>query len=417
MSFRTLFADRRLWIMAVYGFACGLPLPLSGFTLRQWMSEGGVSLGSIGLSAYIGLAYTLKFLWSPLLDQMRPPFTRLGRRRGWLAAIQPLLAVACVLLALSDPTAAPLGAVAAAVCVAFLSASQDIIVDAWRIETFPPLMQGAAMATYVWGYRFAMLISGAGAIALAGPLGWHGALLLVALLSTLPLLVTLFAKNAPAIGVVSRHGGSLAARFALPLREFLSRPGAWTVIAFVALYRLGEAMAGVMLPPLYRSLGFDRAAVALANGPISLTATLVGIAAGGWLVARLGVGRALILTGFAQMVAMFMYVSLALSAGDKNILFATSLVEALSEGLADAAFITYLSGLCAPAFTATQFALLTSLAAVPSRTVGGLSGFIAQQTGWVMFYFLTALATVPAMIVMLYLLRRYGPSRKASALA
>jgi PAT family beta-lactamase induction signal transducer AmpG len=417
MSFRTALTDRRLWIMAVYGFACGLPLPLTGFTLRQWMSEGGVTLGAIGLSAYIGLSYTLKFLWSPLLDQWRPPFARLGRRRGWLALVQPLLSLACVMFAFSDPSAAPVGAVAAAMCVAFLSASQDIVVDAWRIETFPPLLQGAAMATYVWGYRFAMLISGAGAIRLASAVGWHGALLGMALLSTLPILVTLLAKEQTTFALAERPKGAFFERFAGPLREFLSRPGAWTVIAFVALYRLGEAMAGVMLPPLYRSLGFDRNAVAVANGPISLTATLVGIAAGGWLVARLGVGRALIMTGFGQMAAMFMYVSLAASAGEIHMLYATSLVEALSEGLADAAFITYLSGLCAPAFTATQFALLTSLAAVPSRTVSGLSGFIAQQTGWVTFYFLTALATVPSMMVMVYLLRRYPVVRSEAPLA
>jgi PAT family beta-lactamase induction signal transducer AmpG len=409
MSFRTALSDRRLWVMAAYGFACGLPLPLSGFTLRQWMSEGGVTLGAIGLSAYIGLAYTLKFLWSPLLDQLRPPFARLGRRRGWLAAVQPLLTLACFMLALSDPTSAPVGAVAAAVGVAFLSASQDIVVDAWRIETFPPTLQGAAMATYVWGYRFAMLISGAGAISLATPLGWHGSLLCIAALSLLPLIVTLLAKEPPSLGAVTGPVTSFFDRFVGPLREFLSRPGAGAIILFVALYRLGEAMAGVMLPPLYRSLGFDRNAVAVANGPISLTSTLAGIALGGWLVARLGVGRALIMTGFGQMAAMFMYVSLAASAGEIHMLYATSLVEALSEGLADAAFITYLSGLCAPAFTATQFALLTSLAAVPSRTVSGLSGFIAAQTGWVPFYFLTAVATIPSMIVMVYIVRRYPP--------
>jgi len=413
MSFRAALSDRRLWVMAAYGFACGLPLPLSGFTLRQWMSEGGVTLGAIGLSAYIGLAYTLKFLWSPLLDQMRPPFARLGRRRGWLVAVQPLLTVACIMLALSDPTSAPVGAVVAAMCVAFFSASQDIVVDAWRIETFPPTLQGAAMATYVWGYRFAMLISGAGAISLATPLGWHGALLCIAALSLLPIMVTLLAKEPATLGGVIRPVSSFFDRFVGPLREFLTRPGAGAIILFVALYRLGEAMAGVMLPPLYRSLGFDRNVVAVASGPISLTATLAGIALGGWLVARLGVGRALIMTGFGQMAAMFMYVSLAASAGEIHMLYATSLVEALSEGLADAAFITYLSGLCAPAFTATQFALLTSLAAVPSRTVSGLSGFIAAQTGWVPFYFLTAMATIPSMIVMVYLIRRYPPESLA----
>jgi len=395
--------------MAAFGFACGLPLPLSGFTLRQWMTEGAVSLGAIGLTANIGLAYSLKFFWAPLLDQVRPPLAKLGRRRGWLAFLQPALTLACVCLALSDPTRAPVGAVAAAISVAILSASQDIVVDAWRIESFPQALQGAALAVYVWGYRCALLVSGAGAIAMAGWLGWHGALLGVAAISLLALPVTLFAPEPDATERAIRATGSFMRQFAAPLREFLGRPGAWVIIAFVALYRLGEAMAGVMLAPLYRSLGFDRALVAVANGPISLTATLVGITAGGWLVGRFGLGRALLVTGFGQMAAMFMYVALAASAGNRHMLFATSLVEALSEGLADAAFITYLSGLCAMAFTATQYALLTSLAAVASRTVGGLSGFIAERLGWIEFYTFTAFATVPSMLVMVYLIRRYPP--------
>ena len=397
--------------MAAYGMVCGLPLPLSGFTLRQWMSEGGLSLGSIGLTANIGLAYTLKFVWAPLLDQLASPWARLGRRRGWLMTIQPLLTLACVLLALSDPAAAPLGTLAAAACVAFLSATQDIAVDAWRIETFAPALQGAALAAYVWGYRCALLVSGAGAIALAGRLGWHGALLAVAGLGLLGVLVTALAPEprVPATRAAGPGGRRLRRAVLEPIREFLGRPGAATILSFVALYRLGEAMAGVMLPPFYRSLGFDRAAVALANGPISLAATLLGITAGGWLVLRLGLGRALIVTGFGQMAAMFMYVGLAYSAGDHRVLFATALVEALSEGLADAAFITYLSGLCIGAFTATQYALLSSLAAVASRTIGGLSGFLAAGTGWSVFYTLTALATVPSMLVMLYLLRHYPP--------
>ncbi|MDQ2802266.1 MAG: MFS transporter, partial [Pseudomonadota bacterium] len=169
-----LLADRRLWLMAGYGLVSGLPLPLSGFTLRLWLSEGGISLALIGLTANVGLAYSLKFLWAPLLDQVRPPgpLAALGRRRGWLMAIQPLLALAAALLALSDPTAAPLTCIGAAALVAFLSASQDIVVDAWRIETFPPRRQGAAMAAYVWGYRVALLIAGAGAIEAADTLGW-----------------------------------------------------------------------------------------------------------------------------------------------------------------------------------------------------------------------------------------------------
>jgi MFS transporter, PAT family, beta-lactamase induction signal transducer AmpG len=412
-----LFADRRIWTMAAYGLMSGLPLPLSGFTLRLWLSEGHLSLGLIGLTANIGLAYSLKFLWAPLLDQVRPPWLLrgLGRRRGWLLAIQPALAGAALLLAISRPTVVPFGALAAAALVAFLSASQDIVVDAWRIESFPPRLQGAAMAAYVWAYRVAVLISGAGAIKAADVIGWHGALLMVAGLLALGPIATLLAPEprATPLAAPTRLIARLKSAIVSPLLEMLGRPGAGTILGFVALFKLGEAMAGVMTAPLYTHLGFDRAAIAVANGPFSLAATFAGTAAGAWLVARLGVGRALLLTGWVQTAAMGMYLWLAASAGDRHALLATVVTEAFAEGMADAAFITFLSGLCAPAFTATQYALLSSLAALALRTVGGLSGFIAQAVGWTAFYGLAMFAALPAMLLMLRILRRYPPIERA----
>jgi len=411
--------DRKLWLMGAFGFACGLPLPLSGFTFRLWMSEGGVSLAAIGLTANIGIAYTLKFLWAPLLDRAPAPLglSRFGRRRGWLLAIQATLVLAGVLLALSDPAGAPVGSVAAAALVAFLSASQDIVVDAWRIEIFPPRQQGAALAAYVWGYRIALLISGSGAIKSADIVGWHGALLGVAALMALGPVVTLLSPE-PAARVVQAARGFLAnlsTAVIEPLREFLARPGAWTILAFVALFKLGEAMAGVMTAPFYLALGFDRAAIALANFIPSLAATFVGTALGGWLVARLGPGRALLWTGWVQTLAMAMYVVLAYSAGERHMLVLTVVTEAFAEGMADAAFIAYLSGLCAIAFTATQYALLSSIAALALRTVGGLSGFLAGGVGWKTFYTLCLFAAVPAMLVMLRILRRFPDAATGAA--
>ncbi len=291
-----LFADRRIWIMAAYGLLSGLPLPLSGFTLRLWLSEGHLSLGLIGLTANIGLAYSLKFLWAPLLDQARPPWLlrRLGRRRGWLLAIQPALAGAAVLLALSRPAAAPSGALAAAALVAFLSASQDIVVDAWRIESFPPRLQGAAMAAYVWAYRVALLISGAGAIKAADVIGWHGALLAVAGVLALGPVVTLLAPEPPVAhqAAPTRLIARLKSAIVSPLLEMLGRSGAGTILGFVALFKLGEAMAGVMTAPFYTHLGFDRAAIAVANGPFSLAATFAGTAGGrGWWPGSASGGR------------------------------------------------------------------------------------------------------------------------------
>jgi PAT family beta-lactamase induction signal transducer AmpG len=407
-----------LWMMLAYGFVAGLPLPLSGFTFRLWLSEGGVSLALIGLTANIGLAYSLKFLWAPVLDQAAPPgpLRRFGRRRGWLLVVQPTLVLAAALLALSDPAGAPLAAMAAAALVAFLSASQDIVVDAWRIESFPPRRMGEAMAAYVWGYRIAMLIATSGAIAAAGSVGWHAALLGVAALIALGVPVTLLASE-PLVAGLPAATASLAGRFRRavldPLIEFLSRPGVFTILAFVALFKLGEAMAGIMTAPFYRALGFNRDAIA-AVGPFSLVGTLAGITFGGWLVARIGVGRALLWTGWVQTLAMGMYLLLAYSAGEHHVLYGTVLAEAFAQGMADAAFLTYLSGLCSVAFTATHYALLSSLAAIAVHTLGGFSGILANAVGWKWFYALCMLAALPSMGLMLRLLRRHPPAENGT---
>ncbi len=398
--------------MAGLGFVAGLPLPLSGFTLRQWLSEGDTSLRLIGLTANIGLPYSLKFLWAPALDRVPvpAPLRRFGQRRGWLLVIQPLLALACAGLALCDP-ARPGPLIAMAAGIAFLSASQDIAVDAWRIELFAERQQGAALAAYIWGYRAALLVAGAGAIWLTGHLGlgWHGALLAVAALVALGPAMTLLAPT-PATPPQPRGRpgvlASLRAAVLAPLAEFMARPGAGGALAFILLFKLGEAMAGTMAPPFYRSLGYDRAQVAAAVGLPSLAASLAGAAAGGLLVARLGAKRALILTGFVQMASMGLYFLLAWSGPNQAILVTKIMGEGFAEAMADAAFITFLSSLCAPGRTATQYALLSSLAAVPVRTIGGLSGILAQQLGWVAFYGVTIFAAVPAMLVMLALARR-----------
>jgi len=416
--------DRRLWVMAAYGFVAGLPLPLSGFTFRLWLSEGGVSLTVIGLTASIGLAYSLKFLWAPLLDHLRPPgrLRRFGRRRGWLLAIQPALALAAVCLALSHPARALPAAFAAASAIAFLSASQDIVVDAWRIELFPSRMQGVALAAYVWGYRVALLITTSGVIAAAGVVGWHLPLMAVSVLMAGGAIVTLLAPEPvePATAVAAARAGRprfsqrLQRAVIEPLHEFLTRPGALLILAFVALFKLGEAMAGIMTAPFYRALGFDGTAIA-GTGPFSLGATLAGITFGGWLVARIGVGRALLWTGWAQTVAMGMYVVLAHTPGDHAVLYATVSTEAFAQGMADAAFLTYLSGLCSLAFTATHYALLSSLPALAIHTIGSVSGLMAGALGWSLFYSVCLFAALPAMGLMVLLLRRYPPAERRAA--
>jgi PAT family beta-lactamase induction signal transducer AmpG len=406
-------SPRLLAIMTMLGFSSGLPLALSGFTLRMWLATEHLGLGVIGLTANIGLAYSLKFLWAPVFDELAPPFGLhlLGKRRGWLLLVQTLLAVCIAALGLSDPDHGVAATLIIGACLAFISASQDILIDAWRIETFVPRLQGAALAGYVWGYRGALLISGAGVIAWSSRIGWHLAILAMAGLALLGPLMTLAAPE-PARAAHEIPSG-FAARFAdavrAPLQEFLSRRGAVVIIAFIILFRLGEALAGVMLAPYYTYLGFNRVTIAVANGPISLAAVLVGAALGGWLVARIGVGKALLVTGFFQTLALLMYPALGLFPGEPHMLVATSALESFAEGFADAAFLTYLSGLCNTAFTATQYALLSSLAPLALRTLGGLSGFIAAATGFIPFFIITSFAAVPAMALMLVILKFYPP--------
>jgi PAT family beta-lactamase induction signal transducer AmpG len=403
-----MWRDRRAWLMAALGFASGLPLMLTLTTLRQWLVERGTPVSVIGLTANIGLAYTFKFLWSPMLDHVRAPFGlhRLGRRRGWILAMQPLLVLAILALALSRSGGQ---AIAAAAGIALFSATQDIAIDAWRIETFDRDEQGLATAIYVWGYRLAMLIASGGVLAMAGVLGWPGALTGIAGLAALCMVATALAEEPKVTLAPAAQGGVLArARTAIlaPLGEFVGRRGGVLVLAFVVVFNLGEAMAGVMLTPLYRFLGFSREIVA-GTSVFSLVGTLAGIAAGGVVVRRIGLGRALLATGAAQTAAMGMYVLLAGSPGQVDLLYATVLLEAVVQGLATAAFLAYLSSLCAAEFTATQYALLTSLAVVASHVLGGWSGYLVDAVGFQMFYTLALGCALPAMALMLIILRRF----------
>jgi len=406
-----LWRDRRFLVLLALGFSAGVPLPLTAFTLRQWMSESGISLAAIGLTALIGLAYTLKFLWSPLLDHTAPPLFRAwGRRRGWLACILPVLALAILALGQTDPATAAAVTVGVAVLVAFLSASQDIVVDAYRIEILAEPEQGYGLACYIWGYRAALLAANAGALAVAEFFGWAAAFAMCAGLVGIGFAAVALAPEPPPPALLPPGWRPrLHAAVVAPFADFMGRRHWVAILLFVALFKLGEALAGIMTAPFYRSLGFSRLDVAAVGSVFGLVATLAGALAGGWLVARIGTKRALILTGLLQMLSNLMYVALNEAGGGMPMLWAQVGVENFTDGLADAAFVTYLSMLTSRAFTATQYALLSSLAAVPLRTLGASSGWLAEGLGWTPFFLLTTLAALPALGIMLYLLRRLPP--------
>ncbi|MBR0665095.1 AmpG family muropeptide MFS transporter [Roseomonas hellenica] len=414
----SLWRDRRFAILLALGFSAGLPLPLvAGQVLRQWFSESNLSLGAIGMTTLIGLAYANKFLWSPALDAVPPPVGRLGRRRGWLLPIQAALLLAIAAVGLTDPLTGAAATIAIAVLVAFLSASQDIVIDALRIEMLEEREQAYGLAAYVWGYRLALLAAGAGTLFLVAPLGWGGAYAATALLMLVGMVATLLAREPEArtmaaIGFAAR----LRAAVVEPFADLTRRPLWLAILLFVGLFKLGEALAGIMTTPFYRSLGFTREDVATVATVFGLCATLGGALAGGWLVARIGTAPALVLTGLTQMLSNLMYVALAHAGHSMPMLWAQVGVENFTDGLADAAFVTYLSSLTNIRFTATQYALLSSLAAVPLRTLGASSGWIAEALGWSDFFLLTTAAALPAMAIMIFLLRRLPPPVRGHAI-
>ena len=354
---------RAFWLSGYLGFVAGLPLAMTGPALLQWLADGGGALAVVGLTATVGLPYTLKFLWAPVLDRMAPlPFLRrLGQRRGWLLPIQALLVAACAgFAALGDPVGAPSVLLGLATLIAFASANQDIVIDAWRIETFPERVQGNALAFYIWGYRLALLVAGPGAIWLSVDWGWRIALLALTALVATGMVATLLARE-PARSAV-RPGHWFGQAVVAPLRDLLGRPSAVRILLFVALFKLGEALAHRVAYSFYKDLGFLPRQVAAATGVPGLLASLVGAALGGALVLRIGAGRALIITGLVQMASMALYFALAVSHGEPAVLWAKIIRGERGGGDGRRGVPDLPGGALLAAFTATQYALLSSVA-------------------------------------------------------
>ncbi len=414
-----LIGPRGFALMGGFGFASGLPLYLTFFTLQQWLSESHVSLRTIGSAALIGLPYLLKVLWAPLIDRVAPgPLGRLGRRRGWMLPIQLLLTLTLAGMSFCHPARALWPLFATACLLAFLSASQDITIDAWRIESFPARLQAAALGAYTWGYRIAMLASSSGAILIAARAGWHASLLSMAALSLLGPVLALAAPEprlVPAGPVRGGWRGALRSRVIEPFRDLLGRPGAPIVVLFVLLFNLGTQLADTMAFPFYRRLGFPATAVAAANGIPLLVAALAGAATSGVLVSRIGIGRTIVLSACVQMLSIGLYLALLGSGPVFAVLLAKVMVENFAEGLAQTSFAAYLSRLCSLRYTATQYALLSSLAPVAWRTLGGTTGFLAEGLGWRGFFLLTVAACLPGIALMLLLLRRHAEGVPAPA--
>jgi len=406
-------------IVLLQGFSSGLPLALSGATLGIWLAESGVSLAAIGFAATIGLSYTLKFLWAPLVDRLPLPYLtrRFGRRRGWALLIQALLALAILAAGQTDPRAGLWLTVSAAVCVAFLSATQDIVIDAIRIEILPAEQQGLGAAATQWGYRGGMLASGAGALYAAAFGGWAFAYTLMAALVGVGMAAVLWMdepaasrdalKPLPGATAAERTRNWFDGAVLGPFQDILAREGWLLILVVVVLYKFGDALAGVMTSPFYVQMGFSKVEIANISKVFGVAATLAGVAAGGALVFRAGIYRGLLVAGVLQMLSNLMYVAQARAGHDLWMLTATIGIENFTGGMGSAAFVAYLSLLCNARFTATQYALLSALAAVPQRVLSASGGVLAEAIGWVWFFLASTAAALPGLALLVVLMRRY----------
>ena len=408
------YTNRHVLQVLALGFASGLPLLLTFSTLSAWLATAGVRRAAIGAFALVGTPYAFKFLWSPLIDRLPPPLP-LGRRRGWGVTIQIALIAATLSLGACDPkhNLARMGVLA--LLVAFLSASQDVVIDAWRVEILSLELQGPGAGMIQTGYRIAMLVSGAGALVIASRAGWFAAYATMAALLGVGILVFLFGPEPePAAESMRRSrtdgaGGLrqwLATAVIGPFADFMRRPLWLVILVFIVGYKLGEALAGVMATPLYISLGFSLDEIAAVSKLVGSFATVAGALVGGVVTARFGILRSLMLCGVLQSAGNLFYVLQAVGGHRIGYLGLCVTAENFTGAMAGSALVSYLSSLCSPGFTATQYALLSSLAAVGRTLVASSGGVLADKLGWAPFFLLTTVATVPALLLLVWIAQR-----------
>jgi PAT family beta-lactamase induction signal transducer AmpG len=401
-------ANRRIGLMLPLGFASGLPLALTSGTLQAWLTVAGVDLRTIGVFTLVGLPYTLKFLWAPLMDRFMPPW--LGRRRGWMVLTQFSLIAGVLVMALIDPSQWPwlLGIVA--LSVAFISASQDIVFDAYRTETLRPQERGLGAAVWVNGYRFALLVAGSLALVLADRVGWPATYICMAI----TMLVGLWAIGTAEEPLSSQQvPSSLREAVFGPLEEFFSRAGAGTLLGLVALYKLGDAFAGTLLTAfLIKGVGFTATDVGIMKG-VGLGLTLAGALIGGLAMTRLGLVRALLAFGLLQAASNLAFVLLAWAGKSYPLLIFAIACENLSGGMGTSAFVALVMALCHHKYTATQFALLSSIEALGRVLLGRPSAQLVEAIGWAPYFVVTFIAALPGLLLLWHLrdnLTRYEGS-------
>ncbi len=402
-----VFRRRSIAVITFLGFSSGIPLALTSGTLQAWMTVVGVDLRTIGIFALVGLPYTVKFLWSPFMDRFIPPW--LGRRRGWIIMTQLCLVTSISAMAFSSPQQTPLLA-ALALMVAFASASQDIVIDAYRTDVLHEQERGIGAAVFVMGYRIAMLVSGALALVLSDHIGWRNTYLLMA--------------GAICVGIISTFLGpepeekvvppcSLPEAVWGPLKNYFSRNSAISLLLLIVLYKLGDAYAGTLTTAfLIRGVGFSVSEVGAINKGLGFASLIAGAIFGGTLMVRLRLFRALLIFGILQAVSNLSFMFLAWLGKSYGMLIFTVAFENFSGGMGTAAFVSLLMAMCNHRYTATQYALLSSLAAIGRIFIAPTSGYLVESIGWASFFFITFLTALPGLWLLWWL--RYEVSELRS---
>ena len=409
-------------LILALGFSAGLPFLLVFGTLSAWLRESGVPVTTIGLFSWLALAYSLKFLWSPIVDAFDVPLlSRLfGRRRAWMMLSQAIVAAGLVGIGFSNPATNIFVTGAFTFLVAFGSATQDVVVDGWRIDAAPTSQQGIMAAAYQLGYRFALIAAGAGALYIAEFVDWRAAYITMAALMSVGVVASLLA---PVVDRAPQPGDEVAKapaprglrpRFSFaeavraPLADLYRREGKLLVpiLLLIALYRLPDFVAGVMANPLYIDTGFSKAEIASVSKLYGVWVGMVGAFVGGLLVPKLGLRTTLLIGAVIGAGSNLMFSWLALEGAKLELLVLAISIDNFSGSFAGTALIAYMSGLTGAGFAATQYALLSSLYALPGKVVGGISGFVVAAFGYAAFFALTALVGIPVVLLCLWVGRR-----------
>ena len=413
----SVYMERRVAVITVFGFASGLPLALVYATLSAWLSDVGVSKTAIGLFVWASTAYTIKFLWAPLVDRMPLPglTSCLGQRRGWLLGSQILVAGCMIGLGASDPATSLWWTACWAMLLAFASATLDIVTDAYRVESLNEEQLGAGAATFVFGYRVAMMVSGGGALIIAFWAGWFWAYAAMAGLMLIGMVATLIspepnrAEVKPAVTENTTTMRWLHDAVVAPFSDFLQRPGWLLILLFVGLYKYGDALLGIMANPFYLETGFSMVEIGVISKSYGMVMTILGGIVGGVLVARMGILKALLICGVLQALSNPVFALQAWIGYSLPMLTVTISAENFTGGMATTAFVAYLSSLCNIAYTATQYALLSSFMGFARTVFASGGGWLADNVDWVSYFLLTTVAAVPGLVLLVVLIRRYPP--------